>query len=84
MQHIQQFIRSIMFAVLLCAAIFICVNDPGLNARKVPGWNMAMDGNSASLGQSGWTIAHSGMTISGNSVAVMALRQGEAWGIVRK
>lgn len=84
MQRIQQVIRSILIAVLLCAGIFICVNDPGLNARQVTGWNMAMGGNSASLGQSGWTIPHRGMTMSSSSVANAAFSPEESRRIVRK
>lgn len=84
MQCIQKLIRSIMITVLLCAGIFICVNDPGLNTRTVTGWNMAMDENSASLGQSEWTIAHRGMIISANGVADAALNLEEPRRIVRK
>jgi len=84
MQRIQHITRSIMIAVLLCAGIFICVNDPGLNARQVPGWSMAMGGNSDALRHAGWAIAQRGMTISANRVADAALSLEEPGRIVRK
>ena len=84
MQRIQHIARSIMIVVLLCAGIFICVNDPGFNARTMPGWNMTMNGNSEVSRHAGWRITHRGMSISANGVANAALNFEEPQRIVRK
>lgn len=84
MQRIQHIARSIMVAVLLCAGIFICVNDPGLNAHKVTGWNMALGGNFANFRQTGWEITQREMSMPPNSLANAALCFEESQRIVRK
>ena len=84
MQRIQQIIRSIMIAVLLCAGILICANDPGLNARKVTGWNMALGQNSEASRHTGWTMALRGMAFSEKGDADMAFYLEEPRRIVRE
>ena len=84
MRQIQQFLQSIMVAVLVCAGIFICMNDPGLNVRTTAGWNLAMQGNSVSFGQSGWMIAHQGKTSARSNVADTALSLKKLRSIVRE